>query len=122
MGDRGAAWDWEPCVSRDLAVSLLLNSLDTVGYGDSVLFTFLFLHSSREGDRLVADGSDNVDVTLCEPEYSAKFVIVYGFDDCWDEYDSEVGFAAALDCVGCFPVVLGVGLRANSVEAHVEVA
>src|SRR5437016_7577367 len=122
MGDRGAAWDWEPCVSRDLAVSLLLNSLDAVGYRDSVLLSLLFLHSSREGDWLVADCSDNVDVALCEPEYSAEFVIVYRFDDRWDEYDSEIGFTAALDRVRCFPVILRIGLGADSVEAHVEVA
>src|SRR5438132_11924144 len=121
MGDRGAAWDWEPCVSRDLAVSLLLNSLDTVGYSDSVLLTLLLLHSSREGDWLVADGSDNVDVALREAEYSAEFVVVYRFDDSWDEDYSEIGLTAALDSVGCFPVILRIGLRTDSVEAHVEI-
>ena len=49
-------------------------------------------------------------------------MIVYRFDYCRDEYHSEVGFSAALDSVRCFPVVLGVGLGADSVEAHVEVA
>src|SRR5947209_5008242 len=122
MGDRGAAWDWEPCVSRDLAVSLLLNSLDTVGYRDSVLFTLLFLHSSREGDWLVADCSDNVDVALCEAEDSAEFVIVYRFDNCRDEHYSEVGLTATLDGIRCFPVILRIGLGADPVETHVEVA
>src|SRR6266566_1063900 len=42
-----------------------------MGTSDLVLLALLFLHSSREGDRLVADGSDDVDVALREPEYSA---------------------------------------------------
>src|SRR2546430_17287581 len=100
MGDRGAAWDWEPCVSRDLAVSLLLNSLDTVGYRDSVLFTLLFLHSSREGDWLVADGSYNVDGALCGPEDFAEFGVVFRFDVCRCTDGSRVCFWAGLQCVG----------------------
>src|SRR5438046_10361876 len=106
----------------DLAVSLLLNPLDAVGYGDSVLLSLLLLHSSREGNWLVADCSDNVDVALCEAEYSTQFVIVYRFDDRRDEHYSEIGLTAALDRVRCFPVILRIGLGADSVEAHVEVA
>src|SRR5438445_7723911 len=49
-------------------------------------------------------------------------MIVNRLDDGRDKYYSEVCFSAALDSVWCFPVILGVGLGADSVEAHVEVA
>ncbi len=90
LGDGGDEGHRVPVVLREPA-RLLLHVLGEVRQGVTELLPVLVGHAAREGDRLVVDALDDVDVVDGETQDLPDLVVVEGVDHGGDEADGGAG-------------------------------